>query len=908
VGSERPDKWLGSAVLHLSPYHYRLTASYMTHGSEEKEKQPWEAIVPVDKALDMLAFRDGYRRGDQYLFMIGAQGGRYDSFDANSIVRYADRGHIWLIAQTEQFGHYFHNALHIGRRYDGKYLSTPGAIRLDAQGNFADVSMTATTLPGFNGADWTRQVLWSHGKYFVVIDTATFNEDGDYDLTCTWRSLPIATLDGDGVWRAKQGDVQFELENADGIQQESSHELGATTEQIAVYPYVLRQHEALKESKGSHVSISNLFFTRPREGGTSYTTRKAGPDAVMVSHGNYVALVGANPRLEKVKLGHFETDARLFAASTDSIRLTPATAHLWLDGKDVSAGKPAEIAGALKEMWGGLAQVAAAKSAKVAAAKESAAGAPAWRYDGFQKLPEEIGGVRVIGAQPSKAADLLFDRQALNHVPPIRWASEVKTVTYDLGQVEDISQIQLERLLDYKYVSDIPDRQAYWVKENAGTMQLGFSNDNFQGDKREKDVAYDSIYRQDVPYHYKWTFMPAYWKQLPAQSSGSLNEKARYVRTPAGQTFETTFFRTAQRPAEIDRVCPVDIDGDGKQELAVATHARQLVLLNHDGTVRWTKTLDNMVTDLYALDMKNSGKQAILVSDNGWYIHGYDDKGEQVYYSDTKKEGLNGPYALGSITPKGQDKPFLVVGATRGATVLDPDGHRYCTVLYGLSVSDVVMRGKTSNALAAIRAGTRNPWQIAGWKQLEWFPPDQRQKPVETKLPGGSMEGPWWLGLGMEFWPEDGAKDKAWHDGLAVVIARACVYSYDIGSPTPSPKPIWKVIANGPNSGYAWVDMDGKPGMELVICRQDGFVDVLDRSGKVVQSWPVGGRAYDVCAWNKSGGAVAVAMGDAIVFFDRQGKELSRIAAPARKLAVLHGSGNEQMLIAAAPGHVMAIH
>jgi hypothetical protein len=134
------------------------------------------------------------------------------------------------------------------------------------------------------------------------------------------------------------------------------------------------------------------------------------------------------------------------------------------------------------------------------------------------------------------------------------------------------------------------------------------------------------------------------------------------------------------------------------------------------------------------------------------------------------------------------------------------------------------------------------------------------------------------------------------------------IYSYDLGSPKPSPKPIWKVIANGPNSGYAWVDMDGKPGMELVTCRQDGFVDVIDRSGKVVQSWPVGERAYSVCAWDKGGAAIAVATGNAIVFFDSQGKEVSRVAAPARKLAVLQGSGGQRTLVAASPGHVMAFH
>ena len=74
----------------------------------------------------------------------------------------------------------------------------PGTIRLDASANFDDAGMTATTLPHFNGADWTRHIFWQRGSYFAVIDTARFLEDSDYDLTCTWSSLPIARLE-DGV-------------------------------------------------------------------------------------------------------------------------------------------------------------------------------------------------------------------------------------------------------------------------------------------------------------------------------------------------------------------------------------------------------------------------------------------------------------------------------------------------------------------------------------------------------------------------------------------------------------------------------------------------------------------------------------------------------------------------------------
>ena len=126
----------------------------------------------------MVTFRDRFARDAPYLFLNGVQGGRYNSMDANAILRYADRGTIWLISQTEQLGHYFRNSLHIGHGDRGDYFSMPGTIRLDASVNEADTGMTVTTLPSFNGADWTRHIIWARGRYFVVIDSARFLEDG----------------------------------------------------------------------------------------------------------------------------------------------------------------------------------------------------------------------------------------------------------------------------------------------------------------------------------------------------------------------------------------------------------------------------------------------------------------------------------------------------------------------------------------------------------------------------------------------------------------------------------------------------------------------------------------------------------------------------------------------------------
>ena len=87
----------------MQPYYYNLSGNYMTHGAQSGE-HPWHALIPRDKAVEMITFRDRFNPQGQYLFLNGFQGGRYNSMDVNAILRYADRGHIWLMAQTEQLG------------------------------------------------------------------------------------------------------------------------------------------------------------------------------------------------------------------------------------------------------------------------------------------------------------------------------------------------------------------------------------------------------------------------------------------------------------------------------------------------------------------------------------------------------------------------------------------------------------------------------------------------------------------------------------------------------------------------------------------------------------------------------------------------------------------------------------
>jgi len=891
VGSEvkatEPDvAWCGVTRLPLQSYYYDLCGHYMTHGAARR-KHAWEPLIPRDKAVEMLAFRDRFGRAAPYLFISGYQGGRYNSIDANAIVRYADRGHVWLVSQTEQLGHYFRNALHVGTTYRPDYLAMPGTIRLDASVSFDDVGMTATTLPNANRANWTRHVLWARGRYFLVIDTATFLQDGDYDLTCTWQSLPIAAMES-GAWVSRFLGARFELRSADAVDQSAYHSRPRSTEQLCVHPYTFRQHKAIVAKKGERFSFRNLFWTQSRDAGEGYTVKPVGTDAVIVSDGRgYVALAGVGLS-GLTDYGPISTDARMFLVSTESVRVVPEMARIALNGKPLRPGKPAgALADALRRLYRSAPRPGAPPTRPTSTAGSVRT---AWTHRRFARLHQEVSGVSVVDPKGIEPPDALFDRQIRLWSSPVEWPKDAKTVTYDLGRVEDIARIHLE-------TSYTHGKPAVWRQKDKEAVTLGFSNDGFKRDVREQALVPDRVYRQDPPYIYKpYRYNPKTWLAFQGQGEGTKSIRARYVRTPAKASYETRFYRAVTHPAAFDWLEPVDLDGDGREEIAVATEACELVVLNDDGSLRWTRRLANTVTALHAADLDGDGTETLFVADNGWDITGYDAAGKTVYHVDCHAAKVPGAYALGTVLPKGAVRRYLVVATGMGAVVLDVDGKIYCELMGGGVCSDVVLAGTSSSPRARHRSASRSAWGAGVCRDIALVAGERtKQTEVRRACGGGGLGCYWWLGLGFEFWPEADAP-KQWRDGLAVFVARAGVNAYDLGATEPATR--WSLPANGPISAYAFANMDGVAGKELVLGRLDGFVDVVDRSGKVIDSWPVRAPVKDLCAWHSAKAVIAVATGESLCFYNRDGKEAGRMPLAAEKLAVLR-SGERLLLICA---------
>jgi hypothetical protein len=149
--------------------------------------------VPPEQGFDKLSLRGGWEPTDDYLLVQGFGAGQHGHPDANSISQYQAQGRLFLVDSD-----YIrrmpaqHNMVMVIR--DGQHGLIPVTARLDNAFEFSGGAFTQTTLPGYNGCDWQRAILWLRNDCAVVVDTLTALEAGDYELRCYWRTLAETKL------------------------------------------------------------------------------------------------------------------------------------------------------------------------------------------------------------------------------------------------------------------------------------------------------------------------------------------------------------------------------------------------------------------------------------------------------------------------------------------------------------------------------------------------------------------------------------------------------------------------------------------------------------------------------------------------------------------------------------------
>ncbi|MDP6361454.1 MAG: hypothetical protein QF473_40465, partial [Planctomycetota bacterium] len=212
VSVREPVEWLGVQSQPLSPFSYDAA----------KGKTEWGQLnVPREMTVDLLAFREGFAPDDQYLCIDGFQA-HFQPKGLNSVLRYVDRGKLFLVAHTGKEGNYYKSGVVVSSGTQTQ--PEPCGVRLAALKNWPEgFSFSQTVAPGMNGCDWERSIFWKRGEYFLFIDRLVALKPGKFNLTATWRTGHRAEWKDD-AWKQRQSDVTFYIKPAYPLFQESARQ------------------------------------------------------------------------------------------------------------------------------------------------------------------------------------------------------------------------------------------------------------------------------------------------------------------------------------------------------------------------------------------------------------------------------------------------------------------------------------------------------------------------------------------------------------------------------------------------------------------------------------------------------------------------------------------------------------
>jgi outer membrane protein assembly factor BamB len=614
--------------------------------------------VPFEQTFNKLSLRAGWDKLDDYLLLDGFGRGNHMHFDANAILRYA-RGGVPLLVDGEYIKNLpkYHNSLVIIR--DGQAELAPAVTRLDRADMLDSLGVTRTSLVQYNGADWTRTMLWRPNGYLLVGDTVTARQAGDYSLRCCWRPWGEAKLDGPTL-TADQPPMRLTITNADGStgRLETLKMVGA----LAVSRY--SQQVGVKLAPGQSYRFLNLVHAEPVKAARELPLRRVAPGVSIIGAGaqaEAVVLPDAGPQVAGLTVAAevlvLSPDRLALAGATsfaDGGAILTASAPVSLElhpagGKGVLiAGSETEVklrlaAGAALKMGaqsvtadgagvatfkvgpgrhavtfpafplypavaGARAQLSALPALAVAAGGRAAAEArPRWSVPGFdpQPLPLPVASVTTPATNLGKGPiEKLTDGMYQGSTNSVMWpAGQPAVATIELVTPGEVKSVVLR---EWHMVPgwDVADRK------------LEVSNDGFQRDIRV------------VPGPFVETGQEVMGTNINTLYEVPVGQQVRQLRltwTPARPDatvyvadVEVRGLRTGQLP-QVTALAAGDLTGDGRPEVLTASEGGQVRALDEAGKVLWTYSgaIKGRVNSLACADVTGDAKAEVMVGGNG---------------------------------------------------------------------------------------------------------------------------------------------------------------------------------------------------------------------------------------------------------------------------------------------------
>ena len=309
-----PQDHVGLYVFPLDERHWR---EYLV------KKHTGEFVRP-ERSFDKLTMRSGWGAEDEYLLMGGiGRFGIHAHEDANAIIRYQRYGKDWLLDDVYAAAITAGNHCSVGVLRDAVRQPLPFLVRKHAALETQSSAYVKSAMGNYGGTDWTRHVFWLKRGAFVVIDGLLVRTRGQYAIECLWRMNGQVSLDG-RVAHAQQDEAHFFLANADGSRKKI---LPGFKDQPTLRQLVFGELEP-----GRRVSFLNAFWAQKGEVKPTCTWTAVGPrQGILKGDGIEVVAGIADTEGGTTKLGQVSVTADAFLLSADA-------AFLW-NARELRCGK-----------------------------------------------------------------------------------------------------------------------------------------------------------------------------------------------------------------------------------------------------------------------------------------------------------------------------------------------------------------------------------------------------------------------------------------------------------------------------------------------------------------------------------------------------------------------------------------
>ncbi len=304
------------------------------------------ANVPIEEAFDKLVMRGGFDSDDEYLLLDGTSTFAHGHEDGNSIGRLTWKGRMWLADLDYIWKRPRHHSSVVSI-CDGETVEMPPLVALTWAEASGETAFTRTVVPEYNGLDWTRDIFWVRGGFFLIADSLRLLKDTDYDLKCLWRTLGEVRQE-DRELRVGQEGVYFRLLNADDSEKSLLTEEArvAGTDPYESYAFadgpirIFSQHKALHGRPGHVERYFNLMVAGSEAEIDAWRIERIGEGRVRVAHPDGPTVFGVDGG--ETRIGGLRVAAAAFALTESNLILLDATG-LWANGAVFESDMPVHI-------------------------------------------------------------------------------------------------------------------------------------------------------------------------------------------------------------------------------------------------------------------------------------------------------------------------------------------------------------------------------------------------------------------------------------------------------------------------------------------------------------------------------------------------------------------------------------